>query len=181
MIVVLFTDTNINRINIVFIPTAFYICIALTEISQKIKFAQIYISVCLIVFFAVFAHAYFTDYAQNLKSSFHYSYKEALQTAVNFDSDKIYVYTDINQPYILTLFYTEENPYNYIDTVEFYNEKQAFEFIKSYGKYCFFMPEALDYREDAVYIVNNYNQSMFDSNYFNFIQYELYTVVYPKT
>ena len=50
------------------------------------------------------------------------------------DEDNVYKEYYVKEPYIYFLFYTKENPYEYIETVKYFRE-YGFENVKEYGKY----------------------------------------------
>ena len=79
------------------------------------------------------------------------------------------------QPYIFTLFYTQTDTKEYIDTVKYNTQKVAFESIRSFGKYNFYLPEAM-YEENVAYIVPSnfqYNIEIFKATHFgNYIVLE---------
>jgi hypothetical protein len=109
------------------------------------------------------------------------TYEDALNYAESFDSEKTYISTNINQPYMLTLFYTEADPYAYIETRQVRNPGAAFEWIDSYDKYYFYLPNKISPSENAVYIVENENISHFDSSLFEIKQFYRYSVAVPLT
>ncbi|MBQ3009026.1 MAG: glycosyltransferase family 39 protein, partial [Oscillospiraceae bacterium] len=154
ILVIAVTDVNVNRANIVFIPLAYYISLAIAFIADRhrlLKPAMLCVTACLCTLFCT---TYFTQWAENIKHPFFYSYDKALETALQADTDRIYISTGINQPYMLTMFYTEADPHIYIETAEKIYQYSAFESVKSFDKYFFYMPETVDL--SAAYIVDRY-------------------------
>ena len=89
-------------------------------------------------------------------------YKEALQYANSLNTEKIYIDNSFNQPYIYTLFYTKTPTNKYIETVEYSKQKVAFEKIKSFDKYYFYLPK--DKEKGDVYIIKStykYNENLY--------------------
>ena len=79
---------------------------------------------------------------------------------------------------MLTMFYTEADPHIYIETAEKIYQYSAFESVKSFDKYFFYMPETVDL--SAAYIVDRYMSRSLDRNYFIVTDYDFYSVAVPK-
>jgi len=179
LLVVMVTDVNVNRVNIVFIPVAYYISITLASFCRCSRYFKYAAAICCVFLFGLFCREYFTVHSKTVSRHFFHSYENALELAEEAESEKIYIGTNINQPYMLTLFYTQGDPHTYIDTAEKLNQKQAFEFVRSYDKYHFYLPETINAAEDAVYIVDRSNTDIFEPGIFNITDFEYYSVAVP--
>ena len=179
LIVATVAHINVNRINIIFIPVAYYIAAALAFIAKQHRVLNASLICICIVLFTLFGKSYIGNNG-TFKHSLFYSYDQALSLAESCESEKIYIGTNINQPYMLTLFYTEGNPHTYLETRTVMNPKAAFEWIESYDRYCFFLPSEIDPCEDAVYIVENAYSDYFDPAEFEITSFYNYSVAVPK-
>ncbi|MBQ7283238.1 MAG: glycosyltransferase family 39 protein, partial [Oscillospiraceae bacterium] len=180
LLVIMVSEVNVNRANIIFIPIAYYISLALYTIAKQHKYIKIAVVCVCICLFGLFCKNYFNQHTSVISYCFFHSYEEALDYADSFDSEKIYVSASINQPYMLTLFYTQTDPYTYLKTRQVSNAQTAFETIDSFDKYYFYLPAEISADEDAVYIVNRDDTTAFDPQYFETENFRYYTVVYGK-
>ena len=121
---------------------------------------------------------YFTQWSQNIKPHFFASFDKALEYATSESDGDIYITDQINQPYILTLFYTKESPEIYLDTVEKNFSHVAFEQIKSYDRFYFYIPD--NAADNAAYILNTAQAEKFDQNIYEITDFEYYSVIMKK-
>ena len=173
-------DPNINRINIIMIPLVLYSGIGVGFVIDRcyqVKWTIIAMYAC---FFVTFSINYFGEYQQGMKSCFYYTLADAIKYTKELNKDVVYVSSQINMPYIFTLFYDEENPYNFIDTVEYYNRYSAFEMVESYGKYRFYIPDMkyVDEDENNAFIVETDRVSDFDLSRYSIRVFSNYSVIY---
>ncbi|MGL4986065.1 MAG: hypothetical protein ACRC5H_02880 [Treponemataceae bacterium] len=169
---------NIHRVNILFIPMIFFtihgICRFLEKFPQWNK-SLVILYTCA---FLSFVTVYFTGYQKYLSKYFFYSFGDAIVFAENLKTNEIYVSnTDVNMPYIFTLFYTKENPHVYYETVEFYNKISDFQQVKSYGKFRFFTPE-ITVRDGNAHIIKNTDAQVYKNAGFILKEFENYSVAY---
>ncbi len=145
---------NINRINITFIPVVIFSFLGLKQICSLSKKVEVVMLTTYTLSFAAFLSVYCGEWNNRLKSSFFYSFGDAVKyTETIKDYDNCYVTTSLNQPYIFVLYYTKYNTNDYISTVEKHNPGASFESIKSFGNYYFYLPSKLE--EGNVYILYN--------------------------
>ena len=98
----------------------------------------------------------------------------------NTAAERIYTGPNINQLYILTLFYNGTDPHTYINTVEKANPYAAFETVTNFDRYYFYLPEVIDSSENSVYIVPNSYSHLFSTDIFSIAQFEHYSVAVPN-
>lgn len=154
-------EANINRLNIIIIPLILYTILGIYQITENDKNTIVPIIAIYTILFGFFTVKYIQT--QGYKNSvFLKDYKEALQYANSLNTEKIYIDNSFNQPYIYTLFYTKTPTNKYIETVEYSKQKVAFEKIKSFDKYYFYLPK--DKEKGDVYIVKStykYNENLY--------------------
>lgn len=167
LILFVVTDANINRLNIVTIPIIMYTIVGIYDIIENNKNTLLPIVTLYCIAFISFTNAYMKTQGEK-ESSFAQDLKEPLKYVESLDVDAVYIDNAFTQPYIYTLFYTQTPTGEFIDTVEYNLEKVAFESIKSFGKYYFYLPENMN-KSNAVYMVPieyKYNESQFKSTKF---------------
>ena len=172
------TKVNVNRINIIFIPIAYYIAVSLIHIARWHKTIN---AVCIagcFVLFTLFGKGYIQQNINTMRYHFYYSYGDAFTLAKSYDTEKVYVATDAR--YTLALFYDQTDPNVYLDTRVMTAEKVAFEYVGSFDRYYFYLPQVIDKNEDAVYMVKNSDLHLFDSADFDITSFFKYSVVVPK-
>ena len=109
---------------------------------------------------------------------FEHDLEEPLTYISNIDVEHIYISDTFVQPYIYTLFYTKTFPEEYRQTVKYNQEKVAFETIRSYGKYEFYLPK-IEPEKDAAYLVpNDYND--YDTDRFNEVKFKRFKLLMYK-
>lgn len=168
--------TNINRINILFIPMmliaalgAFYL-FSLIGLRYLILPAAFYL--CM---FIGFEHYYFTEYSEILGYYFCDGLEDAVKEAVSYDG-QIYVTPGLAHSDIL--FLAEVPVTEYIETVEYFNYPNAYLAARSFGRFSYdFDPAAPD--PDATYILNQITDlAPFEKAGFTLNTYGYYTVAH---
>ena len=155
-LMLLIVSPNTNRINIIFFPIIVFAIFGLVELFElSNKFEKILIPSYL-VFYLVFSSYYATNWNENLKANFYYGLGDSISFVNNMENkNKVFVSNNVNMPYIFVLYYSEYDVNEYIETVEFYNENDAFEMVKSFGEYNFYLPYNIT--KGNVYIVSVYD------------------------
>lgn len=138
-----FCIININRINIIMIPCVYYISIGLYEIFEKYKTMIPCIVIIYAYLFFGFMNTYWmADY--NEYFTFTSGVKEVAEYCEKSDAENIYCYYSFKEPFIYFMFYTEADSHEYLDTVEYFEEDRAFDNVKAYGKYKFYLPDEIE-------------------------------------
>ena len=73
----------------------------------------------------------------NIYTTFNNEAENVIKYVDKLDSDIINFDYSFKEPYIYVLFYTKEDPNDFVKTVE-YNENVAFERVQAFGKYKFY-------------------------------------------
>ena len=79
--------------------------------------------------------------------------KETIEYVNKIDAEKIYMTNKIKEPYIYTLFYTQTDVNEFINTVEYATTGTNFDIVSHFGKYYFYIPEQINSEENNVYIL----------------------------
>src|SRR5690606_29196066 len=98
--------------------------------------------------FIRFEKVYYTEYAEEVGRFFFESYTDAVGYAYKHaeGSHTLYLSDNLNQPYIHVLFVTKYDVRDYISTVDIPNRSDAFQIVKSFGRFVFGVqtPEAAE-------------------------------------
>ncbi|MGE5558542.1 MAG: ArnT family glycosyltransferase [Bacillota bacterium] len=175
------SETNTNRMNIIFLPmiffTAYGVCKAGSEIGTFIthfiggesrkpavftaasSIAILLIAAVYLSSFYAFAGYYYPPhlYPDHIGSYFNYSMKDAVEyVEKNNTGGKTVYMSNVSMGYIYVLYYTKYNPHDFIRTVVYNNPYGSFREVLSFGNYRFIFPkEAVDPQPDSFYIVDN--------------------------
>ena len=190
LLLMFMVDGAINRINVIFIPLAFYTAVGIINLG-KVWFVPV---ITYFILFAFMEHYYFTDYQTYISSYMNVGLENAIieasnivgtfatletsvpnsnqtnETKSNNDENlpeykELYIDTSINQPYIFYLLYNRiPTPY-YIDNVQKSNETAMFQTINSIGNVYFAVPTTLDLNN--VYIFRQSNLEKYKTLYSN--------------
>lgn len=152
VILLFICEPNINRINIIMIPIIFYTVIGIYEIIKKDKKVLAFILIIYIIAMIMFMIKYITtDMSKTL--TFESGLKETIEYVNKIDAEKIYMTNKIKEPYIYTLFYTQTDVNEFINTVEYATTGTNFDIVSHFGKYYFYIPEQINSEENNVYIL----------------------------
>lgn len=163
---------NTNRINIIFFPMIILTIFGILDVvNAAIRLKKIIFSLYMVSFLAFFS-TYTTKWNDTLKSNFFYSFGSAIEYAERIDdAERCYVTSTVNMPYVFVLYYTEYDVNEFIETVNYANPGGSFQWVTSFGKYYFYLPDMI--REGNVYIVSYWDDkykdvdlSMYEVTYF---------------
>ncbi len=154
-----YSDPNINRVNAIYFPLI--ICTA-AGLADMLKGKKVMLAVagCYFLLFAGFCSQYFgKEYRDQIAEEFFASFGEALVQAdelAKTDQGKrtVYVTGNVNMPYIYALFYNRIDPEVYLQTAEFWERNTAFEFVRSFAGYQFYVDD-IDRSQPGIYVLRN--------------------------
>lgn len=176
LLLIVYNNTNINRLNIVMVPIIMYTIIGLYYVIESNKNVYIPIILLYCISFGCFVNSYI-KYQGEENTPFTKGVDEPIKYVDSLDVDKVYISYSFIEPYMYTLFYTQTPAEEFHNTVEYFHEKVAFESVKSFGKYYFYIPSNMN-EENVAYIVpSNYN---YNENDFNVKKFERYVVLERK-
>ena len=176
LLLFVFIYANINRINILIFPLIFYIVKGLefiVHLDKKI------INNLLIILYIVLFIMFCTDYIKlNVRGYIRFTdnIQEVIEYVESQDVEKIYFEYAIKEPYIYVLYYGQYNPHEYVDTVQYFKPKGAFENIKAFGSYYFYVPEELN-EANCLYVIKKNNELEIDYDKFDVKEFEKYLVL----
>lgn len=180
VITLMLKAVNVNRTSILFIPMI-YLCLrGIMLIYHSLKPAAVGVLLIFVLGFSQFCGYYFGgSYAQDFGKTFYASFEEAVEFAETLESDQVYVTDQVNGSYLEYLYFSEEDPNVFNNTVKYENDKVEFRQAVSYGKCHFGIPSKKE--ENAVYIVDNASElSEFQSGQFQIKQFQYYSVVWKE-
>jgi len=166
LLFVLMNGTNINRVNIVFIPLILLAAVGLNDVMgrDRKKIAALFLVYA--VFFSCFLSDYVDQYARKPHPAFYANFGEAIQKAVEVADPEapIYLTTEVNMPYIFVLFYTRTPPREFLETREISRYDVEFQPVASFGRYVF-NTQPLEEPAPGVYVIPSYHSPSYASAY----------------
>lgn len=129
----------VHRMNLVFFPIILLAAYGVYILWLKSNLVFAVIVLVYIALFVRFEKIYFTDYAEEVGSFFFESYTDAVDYAYQHAdaAHTLYLSDNLNQPYIHVLFTTKYDVRDYISTVNIPNRSDAFQIVKSFGRFVF--------------------------------------------
>lgn len=138
----------VHRMNLVFFPIILLIAYGVRAVWLKSNLIFAVILLVYIGLFIRFEKVYYTEYAEEVGRFFFESYTDAVGYAYKHaeGSHTLYLSDNLNQPYIHVLFVTKYDVRDYISTVDIPNRSDAFQIVKSFGRFVFGVqtPEAAE-------------------------------------
>ncbi|MCL1829269.1 MAG: glycosyltransferase family 39 protein [Oscillospiraceae bacterium] len=126
---------NINRMNMIWLPVAYFISIPLYFLLIRIRIWSLIPLAGMIACLGIFLNSYKTQFRSS--EYFYPGLGAAVSYVEAFDPDRVYMSDYINQPYIFALFYSETPPSEFIATVDYVDPDGAFRQVRSFGRYKF--------------------------------------------
>lgn len=144
LILGIFSNVNINRLNIIFFPLLILTMLGLydvinmlnPEFRKNFKILLVGLYSTLFVFFI--AH-YALIFNNKIKSQFAFGLGDAIQYAEKIDATSTIRLTThtINMPYIYVCFYNQINPIDFRETVIYEQNMDGFRIVEGFGRYIF--------------------------------------------
>ncbi len=166
-------DSNINRINIIWLPLIFFGAIGVNDIISHRKWRKTPLTLVYAGSFLAFSLYYPIHCDDNIKRNFFDGFKEAIQYTEGKNPTHVYVTPHAN--YTLLLYYTKYDTREYVKTVTYYNPGDAFENPMDFTGYSFYLPSVMV--KGNIYISQDYEDPYEDieCNYRHYFgQYVLY-------
>lgn len=164
MVVGITTISNINRLNIIVFPMAYFTLEGFYFIKEQLQEKQVkFFKVCLMLFYACsflfFIFYYVSFFNKENKSNFFCGFGEAVQYVnEKFPTDTIYVSThSVNMPYIQVCFFSETDPVVFRETVIYdtINLNGGFRNVLAFDRYRF-TPDALGLEKVSIVSKNEF-------------------------
>src|SRR5262245_17202389 len=169
---------NVNRANIAAIPLISCTAIALRSCWDR-RAVAVGLSVVYALSFLGFLTTYFGSYRADAAPAFFASFDEAIRFAAAETDGEVCVTDDVNMPYIFTLFFTQEDPRVFRDTVVYEDPGAEFQAVVSYGRFRFGLDRCMPGAETVIAArdeLERYDFSGYDQRSF-----ERYTVFTRRT
>ncbi len=177
-------NVNINRINIIYYPIIILAGIGIYQVFCWISLPRLGWSLFAVysLAFVLFAHTYFTDYAEYINSCFFKDFSDAVASLKDSDARKLYITPDCRHEgpspasEILTLFWHE------IDALYYQGQTVPPDELPYAEKYTYQLMSdiIIDPSEDAAYVITADDLAYFDSSLYEFTQYGTYYTVTAK-
>lgn len=140
----IFTHTNINRINIIFIPLVYFTILGIFHTVEIVpanfqQNARKIIGAYYVVFFLLFISYYSTFHNEKMKNEFSYGLGETISFSHNLDSAKTINISpkSVNMPYIFVAFYTQMDPEIFRKTIVYDESNLNFKHVVQLERYSF--------------------------------------------
>lgn len=144
-------EANINRINLLLVPSILGAGIALAMIDEKLRGALAAGLVVYLACFALFVSAYFTSQREKIALEFFDGLLPALSYVQQQTDHRICVTRQVNMPYVYALFAERTDPREFLRTVEYENPNAPFRFVARFGRYTFGL-DRCDYANTAAVV-----------------------------
>jgi len=171
-----YIESNMNRVNIIFIPVIITTGIGLGCIFKHLKVFILSLC-CYAIAFYGFAHYYYGEYNSVLAPFFYSSIEEALPKAIDMreEGEVIYVTETLNKPYIYALFFSKTSPEVFVETAEIPNPDAQFYDVDYFeGFVC--STKAAKEGKEGIYVMPNSEALEYIESASEHYVYELYTV-----
>ena len=91
-------------------------------------------------------------------------------------------YDNVASPFMLTLYYTKTDPAEFDRTVVYRDDTAEFRIATSYGHFVFGLPDDItsDQYQNDVIVVSHAQESMFDADNYDIVEFGNYAVVCAK-
>jgi hypothetical protein len=181
LVIAVFSNVNINRINIIFFPAIFFTAFGLYQLRLAANLFYRTLIAAMLVFFIMFANFYFNSYQTMISPVFFSGLGPAIKYSIanSGKNETIYVTGRINMPYIYALFYENTSPVEFKNTVRYANLGAPFQFASEFGRYKF--GECNSAFPGRIYVLQRDEFPMFsDGSKFTVTRYSNYAVAVRK-
>lgn len=168
-------DPNINRLNIIMIPIIYYTIIGIYLVVNDRKKVAIGIAILYVISFGLFMKKYFSEDC-NEYETFESDLEEVIQYVDKIENKDIYITNKIKSSYMYTLFYTQYDTREFVDTAEYENKYVEFREVNSFGKYHFQKIGDLK-TEENVYVIRKEDRENYDLEDCKVTEFEKYVVI----
>ena len=178
LLFVLMNSTNINRVNIIFIPLILLAAIGLDDVMGRSRKKAAVLILVYALFFSCFLSDYVDQYAGKPHQAFYPDFGEAIQKAVEVADPEatIYLTGEVNMPYIFTLFYTRTPPREFLETRVVPRYDVEFQSVTAFGRYVFDI-QPLENFAPGVYVIPSHQSVSYASHYDEIYKLKYYDVL----
>lgn len=168
-------EPNINRLNIIMIPIIYYTIIGIYLVVNNKKKVAIGIAILYVISFGLFMKKYLNENCDEY-ATFESDLEEVIQYVDKFEDKKIYVTNKIKSSYMYTLFYTQYDTKEFVESVEYENLYVEFRVVNSFGKYYFQDIDDIEI-DGSIYIIKKEDIEKYDIENYRVTEFEKYVVI----
>lgn len=176
IILTIICKPNINRINIIIIPIIYYTIIGIYLSMKYNKKIAIAITILYTVYFAIFMQKYCTQNYDKY-GTFEADLQEVIEYVNKIENKEIHIKDKI---YIYTLFYSQYDTRDFVNTVIYKNPKAQFREVKSFGKYYFNDFKQINQDKNKVYVINKKYKDKYNLENCKITEFKKYIVIENK-
>ena len=173
-------NMNVNKANSIFIPSIYFIYIALRYIYNRYKILFNIAIITYLINFIMFTNFYFNDYNNEYPKIqfFDENIVSLIKYLDKYENKNLYIKVNTCQPWAYTLYANEESPYYFNDN-RHEDNSDYWSNMYAYGKYYFAMPDSIV--ENSIYIIQNEDdieKDLIDNGYNceKYLEYKIYSM-----
>lgn len=158
---------DIQRLVMLFIPVIYFFVLGAVFIFENLgRVCAVALTAVLLLGGVSFTRDYFAGYSNWALSIFMPGYGDAIKRAYEIAGDDRTIYSTydgLSAPFMLALYYTEYDPYRFISTVKYKDDKAEFRIAESFGNFFFELPQdvSLPEYEGDVFVVSSADRDRF--------------------
>lgn len=180
LMVPLFQEVNINRLNIIFLPMLIVGAYALDWVQSRHAVAGPTVVAVLLAMFAAFTVKYHGhDYRVQVDFKFQNGILPALRFAKGHTNGAICVTDKTNMPYIYALFAEPISPSAFLASVDYVDESAPLRHVASFGRYSFGARNCPQ-GNSPVYVLTAYETPPRLGNRYSYEFFNDFVVYYPR-
>ncbi|MBQ2937673.1 MAG: glycosyltransferase family 39 protein [Clostridia bacterium] len=168
-------EPNINRLNIIMIPIIYYTIIGIYLVVNNKKKVALGIVILYVISFGLFMYKYLNENCDEY-GTFESDLEEVIQYVDGIQNKEIYITNKIKSSYMYTLFYTQFDTREFVETVEYENKYVEFREVNSFGKYHFQEIKDIE-TEERIYVIRKEDREKYDLEYYKITEFEKYIVI----
>ena len=188
LIFALFIQQDINRMVMLWIPLVYCNVLGLRFLYHRSRYLFAGSMLLFMLGAVSFTHDYFGSYNDQVSYLFMPGYGDAMVYADQLADTKgndtlVYsTYDNVVSPFMLTLYYTKTGPAEFDCTVVYRDDTAEFRIATSYGHFVFGLPDDItsDQYQNDVIVVSHAQESMFDADNYDIVEFGNYAVVNAK-
>jgi hypothetical protein len=144
-----------NRVNIIFLPLVMCVAVALDWVWRRNRSVVFLLTAAWILFSALFLKDYFGKANRAAAGlAFNAGILPAIQAAAKDRVSPVCVTDAINQPYIYVELAENANPREYLPTIQYESERDAFRVVEKMGRFTFGLSRCAK-DASAIYVLRN--------------------------
>lgn len=106
-------------------------------------------------------------------------YEDAKSSALHPSPTRVIsTYTDVASPFMITLYYTQYDPYEFMETAQWKDLGAEFQVASAFGRFTFGLPD--ERPKDAIYVVTKNEAGMFSEEEYTFTTFGDFVVLVPN-